>query len=72
MSALEKIKTRLDKETESLNMLDLSEIHITNISEEIKKVLERFKKVKVLILKHCDLDSLENLPNWKLTAIDLS
>lgn len=53
-------------------MLDLSEIPIGNITEEIKKVLERFKKVKVLILRHCDLDTLENLPNWKLTAIDLS
>ncbi len=53
-------------------MMDLSEIAIGRITEEIKKALERFKKVKVLILRHCDLDSLDNLPNWKLTAIDLS
>jgi hypothetical protein len=53
-------------------MLDLSEIPIGNITDEIKKTLERFKKVKVLILRHSGLDTLENLPNWKLTAIDLS
>lgn len=53
-------------------MMDLSEIAIGRITDDIKKVLEKFKKVKVLILRKCDLDSLENLPNWKLTAIDLS
>jgi len=72
MSALEKIRSRLDKESESLSMMDLSEIAIGRITDETKKFLERFKKVKVLILRHCDLDSLDNLPSWKLTAIDLS
>jgi hypothetical protein len=53
-------------------MMDLSDIQIGRITDDIRKVIEKFKKVKVLILRHCDLDSLENVPNWKLSAIDLS
>ena len=52
--------------------MDLSEIAIGRFTDDIKKELERFKKVKVAILRNSDLDSLDNLPNWKLTAIDLS
>ena len=53
-------------------MLNLSELKLTKITEEMKKELERFKKVKVLMLRQCDLSDLDNLPNWKLAAIDLS
>lgn len=53
-------------------MLSLEGIKIGAINDDIKQYLERFKKVKVLILKQCELSSLDNLPSWKLTAIDLS
>ena len=72
MSALSEIKERLDKQPDNLNMMELSGIHINNFTPEIKSYLERFKKVKVLMLKDCNLDSLDNLPAWKLAAIDLS
>jgi|JI10StandDraft_1071094.scaffolds.fasta_scaffold1020646_1 hypothetical protein len=72
MSALSQIKAKLDKEPENLNMMNLTEVKIGAITPEIKQYLERFKKVKVLILNTCNLESLENLPNWKLSAIDLS
>ena len=72
MSALAEIKAKLDKEPENLNMMNLTEVKIGTITEEIKRYLERFKKVKVLILNTCNLESLDNLPSWKLSAIDLS
>ena len=72
MSALSEIKDRLDKEPDNLNMMELSGINIGAFTPEIKAYLERFKKVKVLMLRNCHLDSLDNLPSWKLTAIDLS
>lgn len=72
MSALEQIRERIKNEPDNLNLLNLSEIKITNFTDEIKKELERFKKVKVLMLRQCDLDNLDNLPNWKLSAVDLS
>ena len=28
--------------------------------------------MKVLMLRQCGLSNLDNLPNWKLSAIDLS
>jgi len=34
-------------------MMDLSEIPIGRITDDIKKFLEKFKKVKVLILRKC-------------------
>lgn len=72
MSALSEIKARLEKEPDNLNMLSLEGIKIGAITDDIKQYLERFKKVKVLILKQCELSSLDNLPSWKLAAIDLS
>jgi ribosomal protein L30/L7E len=72
MSALSEIKARLEKEPDNLNMLNLEGIKIGTITEDIKQYLERFKKVKVLILRQCELTSLDNLPPWKLAAIDLS
>ena len=72
MSVLDQIKERLGKEPENLNMMNLSEIDIGAFTDDIKQYLERFKKVKVLILRQCGLSSLEHLPSWKLSAIDLS
>ena len=62
----------MKNEPDNLNLLNLSEIKITTFTDDIKKELERFKKVKVLMVKGCDLNNLDNLPNWKLSAVDLS
>ena len=53
-------------------MMDLSEINIGSLNPDIKTYLEKFKKVKVLILRQCNINSLDHLPSWKLSAIDLS
>ena len=53
MSALEELRERIKDEPDNLNMLNLSEIKLGNFTEEMKKELERFKKVKVLMLRQC-------------------
>jgi hypothetical protein len=73
MSALKEIKDRLNgQKADTVTELDLTGIKIGRFSDEIKKFLEKLKKLSILILSECELDSLDNLPNWKLTAIDLS
>lgn len=57
---------------DNTNELDLSKINIGKIDEETRKTLEKYKKVQILILVDCQLETLDALPNWKLTAIDLS
>lgn len=74
MSALQTIKDKL-KELGNLaevDEIDLSEIDIGKFTPEIKKELEKCKNVNILILQGCNLESLENLPNWKLNVIELS
>ena len=53
MSALEELRERIKDEPDHLNMLNLSEIKLGKFTEEMKKELERFKKVKVLMLRQC-------------------
>ncbi len=57
---------------DNTNELDLSKINIGKFDEETRKTLEKYKKVQILILSDCQLETLDALPNWKLTAIDLS
>ena len=57
---------------DNTNELDLSKINIGKFDEETRKTLEKYKKVQILILSDCQLETLDFLPNWKLTAIDLS
>lgn len=57
---------------DNTNELDLSKINIGKFDEETRKTLEKYKKVQILILSDCQLETLDSLPNWKLTAIDLS
>lgn len=57
---------------DNTNELDLSKINIGKFDDETRKALEKYKKVQILILSDAQLESLDGLPNWKLTAIDLS
>ena len=74
MSLLKAVKQRLNQIPDNVNIeqLDLSEIKILRFDEETKKYLEKCKKIKYLVMQKCGLQSLENLPRWKLTAIDVS
>jgi hypothetical protein len=74
MSALQAIKDRLKEfdDLPNIDELDLSEIDIGKFTPEIKKELEKCKKVTILILQGCNLQSLENLPKWALNVIEVS
>ncbi len=72
MSALDEIRKAVEKQGEGVQTLDLNKINIGEFTEDIKKYLEKLKKVKVLLLNDCQLTSIALLPNWKLTAVDLS
>ena len=52
--------------------LNLSELKLASISVDVKKVLDKTKNVEVVLLSDNKLENLDNLPDWKLTAIDLS
>lgn len=57
MSALQAVKDRLKEldDLATLEELDLSEIDIGKFTPEIKKELEKCKKVQILILQGCNL-----------------
>lgn len=61
-----------DGGVEDVIELNLSDLKMTTISAEVKKVLDRAKNVEVVLLSDNELDNLDNLPDWKLTAFDLS
>lgn len=73
MSVLKEIRKKLSEEDlEEMQELDLSGIKIEKITPEIAKFLEKYSKVEMVILENCQLESLDNLPNWKIIAINVS
>lgn len=75
MSALKSIQEAIKKAEEDageLIELNLSEIHIGSFTPEIKKVIEKCKNLEILVLAECGLQSLDNMPDCELTAIDLT
>jgi len=54
------------------NELDLSNLSLTEISKDTKKVLEKAKSIEAVILSENQLTSIEGLPEWELVAIDIS
>ena len=67
---LKDVKARIDQE--DIVELDLSQIKIGKITGDLKARLDKLKNVEVLILSSCELQSLEGLPNWNLTILDIS
>ncbi|MCB1084365.1 MAG: hypothetical protein KDK61_08645 [Simkania sp.] len=72
MSALKQIKKRVKELEKNSDMLDLSAINIGTITPEIRKEMEKCKNISCLNLQECALESLDNLPNWKIQVLDLS
>lgn len=75
MSALKSIQEAIKNEgndPSKLVELNLSQIVIGKFTPEIKKVIEGCKNLEILILTECGLDSLDNMPELDLTAIDLT
>lgn len=52
--------------------IDLADTAIGKFTNEIRAYLAGFKHVEILILTGCELTSLENMPDWSLSAIDVS
>lgn len=72
MSALKEIQTRLKEYESDTATLDISGINIGKFTDDIKKELQKFKNVAILNLQDCGLESLDNLPKWKINVLDIS
>lgn len=52
--------------------LDLTDLRLTTITADIKKVLDRTRNVEIALLSDNQFDNLDNLPDWQLKALDIS
>lgn len=74
MSTLKEVQEAINNAglVDSLVELNLTDIKIGKLTPEIKKAIEKCKSLEILILSGCGLNSLDNLPESDLTAIDLT
>jgi hypothetical protein len=52
--------------------VDLSNLDLTTISKDVKKALDKAKGIEVLVISENKLTSLEGLPDWKLSSLNVS
>ena len=52
--------------------LDLSNLSLTEISKDVKKIIEKAKGIEAVILSENQLTTIEGLPEWELVAVDAS
>lgn len=50
--------------------VDLSNLDLTTIGKDVKKTLEKAKGIEVLVISDNKLNSLDNLPDWKLVSLN--
>ena len=52
--------------------LYLEQLGITEISNDIKKTLEKAKNLEILLLGENELENVDNMPDLGLTVLDLN
>lgn len=57
---------------EEIIELDLTDLKLTTITNDLKTILDQTKNVEVVLLSDNQFENLNNLPDWPLTALDIS